>query len=437
MATESLRSDDTESLRSDDVESVSGEETRLGGIGVSELAQRYGTPLLVIDTDVLDANIARFLDAGAGLEIDVAYAGKALLFVALAKRLAHTQLKLDVCSLGEIATAERAGWDPERLVFHGCGKTQQELEAAAQGRVGRVVIDHHDELRELAKLADPAHPVRVLLRVNTGIVAQTHAYVRTGGEDSKFGFSLAEIETAIVETLAAPGLQLVGVHSHIGSQIFEAPAFSANLVAALDVYAGALRRGAPLRELVIGGGFGVDALRDSVGLDVSSTMHELRTLLAHECSLRAIALPRLGIEPGRAIIATAGTSLYRVVTVKRQGARHFAIVDGGIADNPRPALYNAYHQPALASRRSRAPAIETTICGRSCENDQLVVAPLPADITAGDLITFATTGAYTFAMASNYNRFARPAIVFAGGGAHRQVVRREELSDILSRDDDA
>jgi len=418
------------------VETSQSGELTLGGVGANELAQRYGTPLLVIDTTVLDANIARFAEAAAKLGIDVAYAGKAMLFVALAKHLARTPLKLDVCSLGEIVTAERAGFPAQRLVFHGCGKTDEELAAAVAGRVGRIVVDHRDELAALCALANPARPVAVILRVNTGVVAQTHAYIRTGGEDSKFGFNLEEIDEILARTHAAPGLQLTGIHSHIGSQIFEAPAFAANLVTALDVYARALELGAPMGELIVGGGFGVDAIADRIGLDIPGLLEELRALLDRECALRAIAPPRLGIEPGRAIIATAGTTLYRVVTTKRQGARHFAIVDGGMADNPRPALYKAYHHPALASRASQADNLETTICGRSCENDQLVVAPMPSDLRAGDVLSFGTTGAYTFAMASNYNRFPRPAVVFAGGGRHRQVVRREHIADILDRDGD-
>ncbi|HTV74366.1 MAG TPA: diaminopimelate decarboxylase [Candidatus Acidoferrales bacterium] len=417
------------------VESTQTGELTLGGVGVSELAHAYGTPLFVIDTTVLDANVARFAQAAQRFDIDVAYAGKALLFVALAKRLVPTPLKLDVCSLGEIVTAERAGFPAERLVFHGCGKTDEELDAAAAARVGRVVIDHPDELIALGARVSAARPLDVCLRVNTGVVAQTHAYVRTGGEDSKFGFGLDAVESAIAQTQATPGLRLVGIHSHIGSQIFEAPAFAANLVAALDVYALALWAGAPMRDLLIGGGFGVDAIAERVGFDVPAVLGELRALLNHESALRSFAPPRLGIEPGRAIIATAGTSLYRVVTAKRQGARHFVIVDGGITDNPRPALYNAYHHPRLASRHSSAPEIETTICGRACENDQLVVAPMPCDLRAGDLLTFGTTGAYTFAMASNYNRFPRPAAVFAGSGRHRLVVRREDAADLLARDD--
>lgn len=412
----------------------------IGGVAACELADAYGTPLLVIDTDVLDANIARFERARTELGIDVAYAGKALLFVALARRMASGSLDLDVCSLGELLTAERAGFPAHRLVMHGCGKTPHELHAALDGRVGRIVVDHFEELHALAALArkrTPRPALRVLLRINTGIEARTHAYVRTGGEESKFGFALRDLDAAIAPVLAADGLTLAGIHSHLGSQIFDGAAYAASLPVALDAYALAVARGAPATDLVIGGGFGVDANPAGERIDISGVLGGLAQSLEALAVERGIAPPRLGIEPGRSIVADAGTSLYRVVAVKAQGTRRFAIVDGGIADNPRPALYGAYHHPTLA-RRSQAALAEMTVCGRSCENDRLVVATLPADLSAGDVLALGTTGAYTYSMASNYNRFPKPAIAFAGCGEHRLVVRREAEADVLRNDlDDA
>ena len=391
----------------------------IGGVAACELADAYGTPLLVIDTDVLDANIARFERARTELGIDVAYAGKALLFVALARRMASGSLDLDVCSLGELLTAERAGFPAHRLVMHGCGKTPHELRAA------------------LARKRTPRPALRVLLRINTGIEARTHAYVRTGGEESKFGFALRDLDAAIAPVLAADGLTLAGIHSHLGSQIFDGAAYTASLPVALDAYALAVARGAPATDLVIGGGFGVDANPAGERIDISGVLGGLAQSLEALAVERGIAPPRLGIEPGRSIVADAGTSLYRVVAVKAQGTRRFAIVDGGIADNPRPALYGAYHHPTLA-RRSQAALAEMTVCGRSCENDRLVVATLPADLSAGDVLALGTTGAYTYSMASNYNRFPKPAIAFAGCGKHRLVVRREAEADVLRNDlDDA
>jgi len=375
-----------------------------------------------------------FTELGARFDLDVCYAGKALLFVALAKRIARSSLGLDICSLGELLTAERAAFPPQRLVFHGCGKTDEELRAACAGRVGRVVVDNSEELERLSAFADPLHPVRILLRVNPGIEAHTHAYVRTGGEESKFGFPLYALDAALDAATRARGLRLTGIHAHLGSAIFDPAPYEASVEVLLDAYARARERGAPVSDLVIGGGFGVDPHPGGERFDLRATLAGVTEALALATAARGVPRPRLGIEPGRAIVAAAGTSLYRVVAVKRQGARRFAIVDGGIADNPRPALYGAYHHPELAGRRSHAPLEMTTVCGRSCENDRLVDAPLPADLKAGDLLAMGTTGAYTYSMASNYNRFPKPAVVFAGGSRHRLVVRRETSEDVL-RDD--
>lgn len=409
-------------------------ELRIGGTAAAELATAYGTPLLAIDTDVLDATVARFAALGARLNVDVAYAGKALLFVALARRIARSPLALDVCSLGELLTGESAGMPATRMVLHGCGKTDEELQAAVDGRVGRIVVDNFEELERLTKFAHGRRSLRVLLRVNTGIEAHTHAYVRTGGEESKFGFPVDRLSDAIGRCRDARGLALGGIHSHLGSQIFDGSAYAASLPIALDALAQAVAGGAGSTDLVLGGGFGIDARPTGERFDIGATLEELARDVAAGARARHIATPRLGIEPGRALVAEAGTSLYRVVAVKRQGARRFAVVDGGMADNPRPALYGAYHHPLLADRVSHAPLVETTVCGRSCENDRLVVAPLPADLASGDLLAVGTTGAYTYSMASNYNRFPKPAIAFAGEHAHRLVVRREASGEVLRYD---
>jgi diaminopimelate decarboxylase len=413
-----------------------GASVVVGGVAAADLAAAYGTPLLALDTDVLDANLERFARAGARTGIDVCYAGKALLFVELARRIAATPLGIDVCSLGELLTAERAQVSAERLVLHGCGKTDAELEAAASGRVGRVVVDNATELERLAALASRNRPIRVLLRVNTGIEVRTHAYVRTGGEDSKFGFAREDIDAVIATALASPGLQLTGVHSHLGSQIFDPEPFAASVDVVMEMYERMARAGGRVEEIVLGGGFGVDARPGGERLDLESTLETVARAARDDAKVRGLPRPRIGIEPGRAIVADAGTSLYRVVAVKRHGSRRFAIVDGGIADNPRPALYGAYHHPRLANRDGSADEDEFTVCGRSCENDRLVVARLPQDLVAGDLLALETTGAYTYSMASNYNRFPKPAVVFAGAGRHRLVVRRERDDDLLRNDVD-
>jgi diaminopimelate decarboxylase len=395
------------------------------------LAERYGTPLMVIDTDALDRNIATFTDAGARTGVTVCYAAKALFFVAIARRIAATPLWIDVCSFGELITAERGGMPAARLVFHGCGKTEAELEAIAQGRVAHTVVDHIDELRALAAVAD-GRPVRLLLRVNTGIEAHTHEFVRTAGQHTKFGFLPEELGEALDVIGAAPTLHLSGLHAHIGSQIFENEAFDANLIALLDVYSSIAERGYALGELSVGGGFGVEP--DGTSFDAAKAIDRLSAALTRECERRELPRPRLSIEPGRAIVANAGTSLYRVIAIKQRGGRRFAIVDGSLADNPRPALYGAEHVPSIVSRKSSAAEEAVTICGRSCESDVLAEARLSADLRAGDLVAFATTGAYTFSMASNYNRFPRPAVAFCGSDGERLVVQRESVDAILAND---
>jgi diaminopimelate decarboxylase len=405
-----------------------------GGVAPAELAATYGTPLLVLDTGVLDATLQRFGELGAELGIDVAYAGKALLIVALAERLAASPLGLDVCSLGELLVAERAGFPAARITFHGCGKTDEELRAAAAGRTGRIVVDHLDELERLIALPVAAPPLRVFLRLNPGIEAETHRYVQTGGEGSKFGFVAEQLEGAIALLLGAPRVQLTGLHCHLGSNLFDSAPYLAALDRLFEVYVRARELGGPLRELIVGGGFGVDPQPNGEALDVDSILRALAARVALLAAEARVPVPRLGVEPGRAIVAAAGTSLYRIVTVKHHGTRRFAIVDGGLADNPRPALYDAYHHPQACGRSFASELEETIVCGRSCENDELAVAALPTDLHAGDFLALRTTGAYTFSMASNYNRFPRPAVVFAGQGRHRLVVRRETPAELLEHD---
>jgi diaminopimelate decarboxylase len=404
----------------------------LGGVPAGDLAERYGTPLLVLDVDVLDAALARFAALADRLGVDVAYAGKALLFTALAERIAGAGLGLDVCSLGELLVAERARVPAGRLTFHGCGKSDDELRAAVAGRVGRIVVDHRDELDRLAALADPERPLDVLLRINPGIEAETHRYVRTAGADSKFGFVEAQVAAAVERTLAVPGLRLAGLHAHIGSNVFAREPYLAALEVLFEHYRAARTAGAPLGELVLGGGFGVASGGGEDRFDAEAMLAAASARVRELAAEARVPTPRLGIEPGRAIVAEAGTSLYRVVTVKQHGDRRFVIVDGGLADNPRPALYGADHAPTAVGRRFAAESSEALVCGRSCESDELGTATLPVDLRAGDLLALRTTGAYTFSMSSNYNRFPRPAVVFAGGGRHRPVIAREAHDALLA-----
>ncbi len=411
-------------------------ELTVGGVSAGELAETYGTPLLAIDFDVLDAAIAEFRAACEPHGVEIAYAGKALLLVALARHLVATPLSVDVCSIGELVTAERAGFPAERIALHGCGKTGEELAAVVAGRVGTTIVDNADELRRLADAAAGARPLPVVLRINTGIEAHTHAFVRTGGDKTKFGISPDGLDEPARILRSAPNLQFAGLHSHIGSQIYEGAAFVENARALVRVAAGLDRLGFVSERLIVGGGFGVQMdPGDGAGLNLKATIAGIASAVAEEAWATGVRVPRLGIEPGRALIAHAGTSVYRVVAVKRQFGRPFVVVDGSIADNPRPALYGAYHHPILASRESPATQ-QTVLCGRSCENDEIVVAPLPTDVQPDDLIAICTTGAYTYSMSSNYNRFVRPAVVAVQSGRHRPIAKRETIDDVLRNDCD-
>lgn len=409
-------------------------ELTIGGTRVGELAQQYGTPLVVLDYDVLDAAIAAFTDACAPHGIEVAYAGKALLLVALARHLKHTPLHLDVCSLGELAAAERAAFPAERISFHGCGKTDEELDAAAEGRVGRIIVDNLDELRRLGQRDAEGRGIRLLLRLNTGIEAHTHEFVHTSGDKTKFGFDPDALPAAVEILNAHPHLHFRGLHAHIGSQIYEQGAFVANARALMDRAAFCAKAGLTSHTIVVGGGFGVQMHPERPSqLDLPATIAAIAETVKAEALRLGIPAPHIGIEPGRALIAHAGTSLYTVMAAKSEFGRPYAIVDGGVYENPRPALYDAYHHTVSASRESDR-TVDTVVCGRTCENDRLGTAQLPDDLHAGELVAMCTTGAYTYSMASNYNRFTRPAVVAARAGTHRLIARRESIDDVLRSD---
>jgi diaminopimelate decarboxylase len=391
----------------------------IGGVPAHELAAAYGTPLAVIDIDELELEIDRFTRAFIARGIAVGYASKAFLVTALAELLAATPLRLDVCSLGELITGERGGYPTGRIYFHGVAKSDAELQAIADGRVAFGVIDNAEEIERLAARAHAGAPVDVMLRINTGIEAHTHEFVRTGGENTKFGIPSRDAHDALRRIAALPQLRLIGVHSHVGSQIVDVEPLVANLEALIPFADAARALGLPVEELNVGGGIGIeDGPGDPRPIDLDA--------FAERLAAHAAGTPyRLAIEPGRALVARAGSLLYRVVTVKRQGARRFVVVDGGMTDNPRPLLYGAHHPADLVTSAASGKAAPATLAGRSCENDEIGEYTLPDDVRAGDLIAMRYTGAYTFSMASNYNRFGKPAVAFVRDGTARRVVRGE------------
>jgi diaminopimelate decarboxylase len=405
---------------------------RVGDIDLLELAAEFGTPLFVYDEDHLRHACREAVRAwGDG----VAYATKAFLCRAMA-RLAHEEgMALDVASGGELHVALSAGVPADRLILHGNNKSEEELATALEVGVGRIVIDSFDEIVRLGRLID-AGPQRVdrpraLVRVTPGVEAHTHEFVRTGQEDSKFGFSVAS--GAAAEAVAAlellPGLELVGVHAHIGSQVFEAASFEQ----AAEVL-GAFFAPLGLPELVVGGGLGVPYING----ETAPTQSEWAEATRAACA-RAGVVPstRLSAEPGRSIVAAAGLTLYSVGTIKTlPGIRTYVSVDGGMSDNPRPVLYGSGYE-AFLPRAVEAPRPRTVrVVGKHCESGDLVVpeAQVTEDLRVGDILATPVTGAYGYSMASNYNKVPRPAVVFVADGSARVVVRRETFDDLTALD---
>jgi diaminopimelate decarboxylase len=397
----------------------------IGGVDVLSLAEEHGTPLFVYDEAHVRARCREAVDAfGDG----VAYASKAFLCRAMAA-LAHDEgMCIDVSTGGELAVALAAGVPGERLVLHGNNKSTDELRMALDAGIGRIVVDSFDELDRLASLGRAA---RVLLRVTPGVEAHTHEYVMTGQEDSKFGFGLrAGAAAAAVERVRAiPGIELVGLHSHIGSQIFVVSSF----VKAIEVLAEFFVP-LDLPELVVGGGLGVPYVAGEEAPTISQWARAM-----HDAAAGAGIPPgvRVTTEPGRAIVATAGVTLYTVGTIKDlPGIRTYLAVDGGMSDNPRPVLYGSGYEAFLPRATWAERPLTATIVGKHCESGDVIVrdAALPADVKVGDVVCTPVTGAYGHSMASNYNRVPRPAVVFARDGDARVVVRRETYDDLLRLD---
>ena len=402
----------------------------VGGVDLLQIAEEMGTPVFVYDEDHLRS---RCREAVEGFEGGVAYATKAFLCKAMAELVIEEKMALDVSTGGEMAVALAGGAKGENLVCHGNNKSTDELVAALGAGVSRIVVDSFDEIDRLRVLGAAglkgARRARLLLRVTPGIEAHTHEYVKTGQEDTKFGFSLASGAAAqAVEALSGlPDFDLVGVHAHIGSQIFEVSAF-VEAIAALVPFVRENR----FSECCIGGGLGVAYIEGEVAPSITEWARAVR-----EAAKQAGLDPkvRLTAEPGRAIVAGAAVTLYRVGTIKQlPGLRCYVAVDGGMSDNPRPVLYGSGYE-AFLPRAPLAPRpFAARVVGKHCESGDVLVddARLPSDLVVGDVLATPVTGAYGFAMSSNYNRVLRPPVVFVRGGRYRVVVRRETVADLLA-----
>jgi len=421
---------------------------RIGGIRLTDIAREHGTPAFVLDEEDFRHRARSWREAFAahtGGRSAVYYAGKAFLCTAVARWVAEEGLGLDVCTGGELAVALRAGFPPERLAFHGNNKSVDELTRALRAGVGRVVVDSFEEIERLAQLTGSergAGPQDVYLRVTPGVEAHTHEFVATGQEDQKFGFSLASgaAARAADRVLACPGLRLVGLHAHIGSQIFDTAGFALALHR-MVAFLAALRdrHGVTVQEIDLGGGLGIAYTSEDAPLEVDDVAERLVRHLAKECAAAGVPVPLLAVEPGRAVVGPSMITLYEVGTIKElPGLRTYVSVDGGMSDNIRTALYGAHYTARLASRRSGASARPVTVSGKHCESGDIVAhdVALPADLRAGDLLAIPASGAYHRSMASNYNHVPRPPVLAVSGGRVRTVVRRETEEDLLGLDGD-
>ncbi len=408
---------------------VIAEDGRLsvGGCDLVDLADEFGTPLFVYDEAHLRARCREAVRAfGPG----VAYASKAFLCGAMA-RLAHEEgMDLDVATGGELFVARNAGIPGNRLVMHGNNKSEQELAMAVEEGVGRIVVDSFDELDRLDALAaSTGTKPRVLLRITPGVEAHTHEFVATGQDDSKFGFTVSNgLATAAVERARAAGsVDLVGLHAHIGSQVFDVRAFdrAVEVLASFSAPFG-------LPELSVGGGLGVPYVEGESAPSLTEWAAGIRAV----CDEVGV-VARVSAEPGRAIVASAAVTLYRVGTIKDlPGIRTYVSVDGGMSDNPRPVLYGSGYETLLPRAADAERRRAVRVVGKHCESGDLLVREgwVPDDLVVGDVLATPVTGAYGYAMGSNYNHVLRPAVVFVTGGEARVVVRRESYADLVSRE---
>lgn len=419
---------------------------RIGEIRATELAKEFGTPVFVLDENDFRSRARNwrmaFENAFGAEKASIYYAGKAFISIEVAKWVEQEGLGLDVCTGGEFAIAAAANFPPNRITFHGNNKDQSEIRDAVAAGVGLIAVDSFYELERVAREALAAGVVqRILIRVTPGVDAHTHEFIATAHEDVKFGFSIstgAASEAARL-AIASPHLELVGLHSHIGSQIFDTEGFE---VAAHRVIAllSAIRdeHGVALESLDLGGGYGIAYVESDDPLSPDAVAQGLLDIVKHECDLHSLEVPHISIEPGRAIAGPSTVTLYTVGTVKAVEldggrSRAYISIDGGMSDNIRTALYDADYTAVLANRLSTESPVGSRVVGKHCETGDVVVrdCALPSDIAPGDLIATPATGAYGRSMASNYNHVPRPPVVAVFDGKARLIVRRETQEDLM------
>jgi len=413
----------------------------IGGCDAVKLARRFGTPLYVLDEDHLRETCRRYRAAFESRHpnVQISFSGKAFTTAAVCRIIDQEGLALDVSSGGELYTGLKAGVPPPRIVFHGNNKSREELEMAVDVGVGRIGLDNLSEVHLLQEVAaERKKHVDVLFRLAPGVQADTHTHIQTGQVDTKFGFPLVggAAKEGIAAVLRAPNLSFRGINCHIGSQIFDFEPFR-QAAEMMVRFAAEVRDelGAVIEELDLGGGLGVRYLPEDRPPSVEAYAEVVTTEIRAQCERHGLPLPRLMQEPGRSLVAEAGTTLYTVGVVKEiPGVRTYVVVDGGLSDNPRPALYGARYDAIIANRAAEDRSRTVTVSGKHCETDTLIADLRVPDIAPGDILAVQTTGAYNYSMASNYNRLPRPAAVLVSGGKADLIVRRERLTDLVRCD---
>ena len=423
----------------------------VAGISATDLAARFGTPVYVIDEADARTRAAGVLAAfqrefaAVGSSATVYYAGKAFLCTEVARWVTEAGLNIDVCSGGELAVALAAGVDASRLGLHGNNKSLAEIDRAVAAGIGAIVID---SLQEIPRVAEAAtrHGRRqaVRLRVNSGVHAHTHEFLATAHEDQKFGLPLEHAADAVATIRSYDSLDFLGLHCHIGSQIFGSDGFAESAARLLAVHRDLLS-GGPVPELNLGGGFGIAYTTADDPTPIDELAREIARIVASECARLDVAIPRVAFEPGRVVIGPSTFTLYEVGTTKDvevqtdaggSAVRRYVSVDGGMSDNARPALYGADYSVRLAGRSSDAEPALIRLAGKHCESGDILVSAdfLPGDVAPGDLVAVPATGAYCWSLASNYNYLGRPPVVAVRDGVARVIVRGETESDLLARD---
>jgi len=414
----------------------------IGGVDTTELAKQYGTPLFVYDTALIRKRARGFIDTfeKLGVTAQVAYASKAFACVAAYQLAAQENLSLDVVSGGELFTAIKAGFPAERIHFHGNNKSIAELELAFDTKIGCIVVDNFYEITAIKEIAQSKNQkMNILLRVTPGVEAHTHDFITTGQADSKFGFDLnnGQADEAFKQVVNDEFINLLGLHRHIGSQIFETEGFSLAAGKVMQkMGAWKEQHGFEATVLNLGGGFGIRYTEEDKPLEPHEYVADMIKAAQAESVKLGLTMPEIWIEPGRSLVGDAGTSLYTIGSQKTvPGVREYIAVDGGMSDNIRPALYDAKYEAVIANKANEAKTNTYTVAGKLCESgDKLITDASLQKAETGDILAMFCTGAYGYSMASNYNRVPRPAVVFVENGEHQLAIQRESYEDLVVND---